>query len=69
VIEILKKRKGAELLFITLSQFSDADAANFAPRPCDAFGPFQSVYETNSACLLQGERLCQTKNADRRLYL
>ena len=69
MIKILAKRKGAEILLVAFGEFPDTDAPNFAPRSCDTFGPFQNVYETYGTCLLQCERLCQTENADRRLYL
>jgi hypothetical protein len=69
VIKILGKREGAEVLLITLGDFPDADSSHLAPRPRDTFGPFQHVYETNGACLLQGERLRETEDANGRLYL
>jgi hypothetical protein len=56
--EILGKRKEAEVLLIILGDFPDSESAYFAPRSCDAFGPFQNVYETNGARPLQGEWLC-----------
>jgi hypothetical protein len=55
--EILGKCKGAELLLIILGDFPDADSAYFTPRSCDAFGPFQNIYEANGACPLQSEWL------------